>query len=57
MTMMPEEYNMQYLVYSASNTLSEEEIISNLELHKVFRRMMFKRFDSYIEDNLSGNRP
>ena len=55
--MMPPEYNMEYLVYSASDTLSEEETVVNLELHKVFRRMMFKRFDSYIEDNLSGGRP
>ncbi|MCZ2268222.1 MAG: hypothetical protein LC124_05145 [Ignavibacteriales bacterium] len=55
--MLPDKYNLNYLVYSASNSLSEEERVMDLEFHKVFRRMMFKRFDSFIEEELSnGNR-
>lgn len=51
---MPDEYNLNYLVYSASKTLSEEELLMDFELHKIFRRMMFKRFDSFIEEQLNG---
>jgi hypothetical protein len=54
---LPDEYNLDYLVYSASNSLSEEQIIMDIELHKVFKRMMFKRFDSHIEERLSEHRP
>ena len=54
MLCMPDNYNLDYLVYSASNSLSEEQIIMDLELHKVFKRMMFKRFDSWIEEELSN---
>ncbi len=51
---MPDEYSIDYLVYAASDSLSEEQIIMDLEFHKVFKRMMFKRFDSYVEEQLSG---
>ena len=51
---MPDNYNLDYLVYSASNSLGEELIIMDLELHKVFKRMMFKRFDSWVEEELSN---
>lgn len=53
MSMMNPSYNMEYLVYSASVSLSDEEFIWDTELHKVFRRMMFKKFDSYIEEELT----
>lgn len=53
MSMLPDKFNLDYLVYSASNTLSEEQIVKKLELHKVFKRMMFKKFDSYVEEQLS----
>ncbi len=52
--MMPDGYDLEYLVYAASDSLSEEQLVMGLEFHKVFRRMMFKKFDSYIEENLSG---
>ena len=54
MLMMPDGYDLEYLVYAASGSLSEEQLVMDLEFHKVFRRMMFKKFDSYIEENLSG---
>lgn len=53
MTILPEEYNLEYLVYSASTSLSDEETVWDLEYHKVFRRMMFKKFDSFIEESVS----
>lgn len=53
MLLLPDEYDMDYLVYGASSSISEEEYIENLELHRVVKRMMMKKFDSYIEELLS----
>lgn len=53
MTIFPDKYGLDYLVYSASVSLSDEEKIWDMEYHKVFKRMMFKKFDSFIEESLS----
>jgi hypothetical protein len=53
MLMLPDGYDMDYLVYGASSNLSEESEIENMEFHRVVRRMMFKKFDSYTEEKLS----
>lgn len=53
MLMLPDGYDMDYLIYGASSNLREEEHIENLPLHKVVKRMMFKKFDSFIEETIS----
>lgn len=51
--MLPDAYEYEYIVYSASSSLQEEQFLWDLEFTKVIKRMMFKKFDSYIEEKLS----
>lgn len=46
---LPEEYEMDYLVYSASSNITEEKIIWDMDYVQVIKRMMFKKFDNWVE--------
>lgn len=52
MTLLPNEDELDYLVYSASNSITEEPLIWNLRFHEVIKRMMFKKFDNWVESEL-----
>ncbi len=44
-----EDYTIDYLVYSASTSLSEEKELWDYDLYEVVKRMMLKKFDGWIE--------
>ena len=52
--MIEGDYTIDYLVYSASTSLSEEKELWDYDLYEVVKRMMFKKFDSWIEWRLSN---
>lgn len=48
---MPEEYDFEYMVYSACDSvLDKEKILWETPLIDVVMWSMFKKFDSYTED-------
>lgn len=49
MSALPEEYNVDYLVYSVSPTISEEETVWHTDYEKVYKRSLFKKFDNWAE--------
>lgn len=48
---MPEKYSYDYLVFSASSSLSEEKEIWESQFYDVIKRFMFKKFDNRIEQD------
>lgn len=48
---MPEKYNYDYFVFSASNDFSEEKEIWESDFYEVIKRFMFKKFDNAVERN------
>jgi len=46
---LPEKYEMDYLVYSASSSISEQREVWNMDYVEVIKRMMFKKFDGWVE--------
>lgn len=49
MSALPENYNLDYLVYSASNSFTEQKELWNTDYLEVFKLMMFKKFDNYVD--------
>jgi hypothetical protein len=49
MTLLPKEDELDYLVYSASNSILEEPLIWDLRYYDVIKRMLFKKFNNWIE--------
>jgi hypothetical protein len=47
------DYRLDYMVYSASTSLEEETKLWDYDLYEVYKRMMFKKFDSWIEFNMT----
>ena len=43
------DYRLDYMVFSASSSLEEENKLWDFPLIQVYKRMMFKRFDSWLE--------
>ena len=48
---MPEKYSYDYLVFSASDSFSEQKEIWGTEFYEVIKRFMFKKFDNAVERN------
>lgn len=48
---MPEKYNYDYLVFSASSSFSEESNVWEYQFYDVIKRFMFKKFDNRIEQD------
>ena len=49
MAQLPPEFEIDYLVYSASGSLEEESKLWDYPLEKVYKRMLLKKFDSWVE--------
>jgi hypothetical protein len=49
MSKLPTKYEYDYVIFSASNSLEEEEKLWLMDWTKVIKRMMFKKFNGYIE--------
>jgi hypothetical protein len=49
MSELPDKYNYDYTVFSASTSFSEEEELWLADFDKVVLRMMFKKFNNYVE--------
>ena len=49
MSALDEKYEMDYIVYSASSTLAEERDTWHRDYVDVIKRMMFKKFDGWVE--------
>ena len=43
------DYRLDYMVFSASSSLEEENKLWDFPLIQVYKRMMFKKFDNWIE--------
>jgi len=52
---LPEKYEVDYSVYAASNSITEEPIIWEMDYVEVYRRMMFKKFDGWIQNKMMSN--
>ena len=48
------DYRLDYMVYSASSTLEEEVKLWDYPLIEVYKRMMLKKFDNWIEWNMTN---
>lgn len=46
---LPEKYSTDYLVYAASSSLEEEVKVWETDYVKVVKRMLFKKFDNWLE--------
>lgn len=49
MSALPENLDYDYLVYSASNSFSEEKELWNADYVSVVKRMLFKKFDNFVD--------
>lgn len=63
MTLLPDgkfgderDYRLDYMVYSASSSLEEETKLWDFPLYEVYKRMMLKKFDSWIEWNIMNGK-
>lgn len=48
------DYTLDYMVYSASSNFEEEQRMWDVDLFEVYKRMMLKKFDSWIEWNMTN---
>lgn len=46
---LPEKYEIDYFVYSASSSISEQKEVWDMDYVEVIKRMMFKKFDGWVE--------
>jgi len=53
--MLEDDYELDFLVYSASESLEEEKVTENTELHRIIKRQMFRKFENFIEENGRSN--
>lgn len=57
MMMLPPQFELDYLVYSASSSFEEQQRMWDYPYVEVVKRMLFKKFDSFIEKQyIDGNR-
>ena len=49
MSALPEKYEIDYLVSSASSSISEQKIIWEMDYVDVVKEMMFKKFNGWVE--------
>lgn len=49
MSELPTVYELEYMVYSLSVSMSDEEKIWRTPYLDVIRRTMFNKFDNYVE--------
>jgi hypothetical protein len=50
MANLPNEFETDYLVYSISTSISEENEIRKAPLKQVIKRAMFRKFDAWIQE-------
>ena len=43
------DYRLDYMIHSASSNFEEEQRLWDADLFEVYKRMMFKKMDSWIE--------
>lgn len=53
MSELPDNYSLNYLVYSASTSITEQEKIWDMDYAEVIKRAMFRKFDNYIEHEIN----
>lgn len=53
MTMLPDTYDIDYLVHSVG-TLLEEDKILDMPFNQVVKKAMLKKFDSWVEGEIVG---
>lgn len=53
MSLLPDEYNYDYFVYSASDNIRDIEYIWEMRYSEVVKINMLKKFKSYAEELLS----
>ena len=49
MSKLPTKYDYDYMIFSASSSLEEEEKLWLMDWTKVIQRLMFKKFNGFIE--------
>ena len=49
MMQLPPVYELEYFVYSASNSFEEQQRLWDYPYLEIVKRMLFKKFDSYVE--------
>jgi hypothetical protein len=49
MSQLPARYEYDYVIFSASGSLDEEEKLWLMDWTKVIKRMMFKKFNGFVE--------
>lgn len=46
---LPEKYELDYLVYAASSSITEQKEIWDMDYVEVIKRMCLKKFDGWVE--------
>lgn len=49
MSVLPDKYSIDYMIYSLSGNIEEENILWKTQYHLVVKRLYFKQFDEYIK--------
>jgi len=47
---LPDKYDLDYLVYNSSDNILQEEIIWNTEIIQLYKRLLLKKFDSWVKE-------
>ena len=47
---LPDEFVLQYIIYSASNSILDEEEVKQLPIEQVITRMMLNKFEKWVEE-------
>lgn len=48
---LPDEFELDYIIYNASSSILEEEQIKQLPIEQVIKRMMLNKFEKWVEEN------
>lgn len=46
---LPQDYNMDYVVYSVASSISEQAKVWDMDHYEVMKTLMFKKFDGWLE--------
>lgn len=50
MSSLPDKYAVDYMIYMVSNSIEEEEHNWNTDYRNVIKRLLFKKFDAFVEE-------
>lgn len=55
LSLLDDKYNLDYMIYQASNNILDIDKIENLYIVDIAKYLLFKKFDNWVESKLLEN--